>query len=106
MMMGPPGPDVDFEPTQSVHIIAFPFIVIAESPVVSGEQVPFAMGSIVGVVPPDPTPLLLVLPPLLELPLLLLPPLLLVLPPLLEPPLLVLLPPPLAVPPPFPPPLL
>lgn len=58
MMTGPPDPDVDFCPTQIDQVIALPFTVMLFIPVVSGEHVPFAVGSDVGIVPPPLSPLL------------------------------------------------
>jgi hypothetical protein len=58
MMIGPPDPDVDFVPTHIVHVMALPFTVTLFVPLVSGEHDPLTAGSIVGVLPPAPPPLL------------------------------------------------
>jgi hypothetical protein len=69
MMTGPPAPELDFDPTHSVQVIAFPLTVMLFVPVVRGAQVPLAVGSDVGVFPPELPPLLLLVPLLLpELP--------------------------------------
>jgi hypothetical protein len=63
MMIGPPGPDVDFVPTHIVQVIALPFTVTLFEPVVSAAHEPLAAGSVGEVPPVDP-----LLDPLLELP--------------------------------------
>jgi hypothetical protein len=64
MMTGPPAPELDFDPTHSVQVIAFPLTVMLFVPEVRGAQVPLAVGSDVGVFPPE------LVPPLLPAPLL------------------------------------
>jgi hypothetical protein len=55
MTIGPPGPDVDFVPTQTDQVIALPFTVMLFMPVVSGAHVPLAVGG-VGELPPVLSP--------------------------------------------------